>query len=849
MENNEPSTSESILQLRTTLFNSVAERNQADSSILDDYKDQVTHLRTSFQQRKQENDNALLFASQKIKQLENGLAAASTASELAASVSDENAYELRTRVDFYQSSLIEANAQYETLYSSSGLNIAKIQAQAEEKVYKARAEANETKEKYVSNLMNTKVEARKRQIDADQVFRAKEMDLKQQYYKQARDISSQRIRDVHDRDRERDRKQENKKSDATSTTPTTYNINTTLPTNYPFVSTPGNNTNIGGSMEFKNSVSRLTNVAAARNEARVQEEMFDLTSKLENSDQVKHELQKEIQRLQDDLLTASHTLRGMETVKRDLDTERSITQQLKDRIIQVEDDNRSTSELRSSLATEIRKNNTLESAVEFAEANAKVEHGKGYEEGLIAMGTEVETLQKQIHGNRDRVAKEYEKVVDTLRGQRDDFEAQLRGLEQDTRQKPENSRTGSELVRALENANGVVEEVREQSKLSEEKRVWEKRLKEVTERERQREIEVDEMRERGKRKEDEDRRERERWSRQMEEKDKDLRESERIRDTTTRQLMELQEINKQKRTTMEDTQNQQKQHHIQNVSVAGISPPPSPDSTSLPLPLPPQSQQFQQQQFQQEQFQQQQYQQQQQQQQQQYQQQHTETAQLDDLRRALVATRRELDDLHASMDDAKQHISDLTWQNTSLRHDAFMERSGSKFKTTSETHPHLASPNLTNNRPTTLDEYHANTRTLSQVLSNTKPIRLNLDRSTNAHKRRSAHETHETHLSLSRNSSRGITGFGSGMISGIRSSRSSRRKENGTKTNNNNNIMTPRQKLYQSDLMSSSQMSQQQHQNTPASPSFVDDVDVGGFLSQKLNPMKFTDRQNLEGPI
>jgi hypothetical protein len=126
-----------------------------------------------------------------------------------------------------------------------------------------------------------------------------------------------------------------------------------------------------------------------------------------------------------------------------------------------------------------------------------------------------------------------------------------------------------------------------------------------------------------------------------------------------------------------------------------------------------------------------------------------------ELIRALAATKRELHTSRAGLSEAQQHISDLTWQNTSLRHDAFMSCSTSKLRTTHERTSNERQASFMArstareevgggeerrgaiDRPSTLKEYVTNTRTLTQVLANTTPLRRRLEASTAAFQRRS----------------------------------------------------------------------------------------------------------------
>jgi hypothetical protein len=807
-------TSSSILGLRQQLFDTVAEQNQVDSVVLENYKDQVSQLRTTFKVHEEKNNQNLREAAQKIIQLESDMAVVSSASMLASSA-------LEDRVHFYQSSLVEVDAQYESLRSISGTTIAEMKTTASEKVNKALAAANEAKEKYTAGLLDIKQEARRRNRDAAHELRATETDLKEQYYRRTRDVSLQRIRNLHEMERE--------------------TVGSSTKTAYPFVATPSATTgmesdtnNIGGSNirsggiiissgnisssssssrpDF--SLSRLAKVAESHDNARAREEIFDLSSKFQNGVEVQKQLQKEIQRLQDELMTAAHGLRKLETIRRDLETERDITQQLRNRVETLEDEHRSTEALRSSLAAEQRKTNALENAVQHAEARAVVEHGKGYDKGLSKMENEVQLLQEQVTGNRDRMAQEYEKVVASLRGQRDDFEAKLRAMEKRdaTQRGGNNIRTSTELARALESADGLVGEVREQSLWVVEKKDLERRLEDYKRRQRELLTEKDILISKENTLDEAKRRAEEHWQRQMETKEKELKSGKEKEELLAQQLSDLKEQQRQQQqqqqyaaiptTSPPQVQIQHRQHHQQQHQHQHQQPM-STTTFSLSPPRPP-SQQHQ---------------------------------HLNDLRLALVATRRELDDLHASMNDAKQHISDLTWQNTSLRHDAFMTRSSSALRTTADTHPHLASPvspARSRSGPSSLNEYHANTRTLSRVLSNTKPLRLRLDRSTEAHRRRSLRNT------FLANSVDG--GFARSSLSNSR-----RREDAGIRTT----IRTPveERELYRSDLSS---RGVGVHSATtsivpPESPSFDQDID-DLLLSQQLNPLGYH-KPFLEGPI
>ena len=817
-----------ILQLREHLFHSVAQQRNLDTKTLDAYKDQVTDLRHSFEVFQKEEGDVLLQASQKISQLELGLASAREAARKARGASQDNEEELESRVHFYQQSIVQANRQFEELKAESSQVIVDVKNQAQEKVERAMARASETKQKYTTRLMDAKTEQRRHQQTLEQNLRKKESAVKQQYYEQVQAMSLQKLRDIYEappasrlehRNVDDNTLHDERRGELTRMTshgmtplPTTRTSSSRSPSNY-----------------HNPVASRLSHIAVHKEVARLQEELIVLRCNHENETALKNQLKEEIMMLQEKLMEATRETRNVETLRQEKETQEEINSHLRARVAAMQEEIELTNQAQRQLTTKDRKIVMLENMLKQAEMKASVEKEKGYEEALSSMESEMKSLQEQVACNRETIASEFQGIILNLQEQRDHFETELIAAQKLIRQQPEVLRSGKALNQALTSADAVVQSVQEQNSWFREKRVLEKRLEILLCQEQERENAVESEILQAKEKESHLIDSLKKLKGELNDKSSRLTSAEERCHTLQQTLLEkfaeskntggggekTLELKKEEeeKVEQEEEEEEEQEEEEEEEEESGSN----------------------------------------------------QRTDVRELIRALAATKNELYASRAGLSEAKQHVSDLTWQNTSLRHDAFMNRSASTLLTTEErtrstmhTNDERGGEERTDaiKRPSTLKEYVTNTRTLTQVLSNTTPLRHRLEASTAAFQRRSQRLERSNHSNNSKTNSRTnsrINGRTSSRInrggSNSRSNSSPRSKFYGDGESNRPNILTP---MHKSELYEvSSDRKPSRMRNSPTQNGSVSrgELILDMDLSRALNPLGYHEHHILESDV
>jgi hypothetical protein len=560
-------------------------------------------------------------------------------------------------------------------------------------------------------------------------------------------------------------------------------------------------------------VSRLSHIAAHKEVARLQEELIVLRCNHENETALKNQLKEEITMLQEKLMEATRETRNVETLRQEKQTQEEINSHLRARVAAMQEEIELTNQAQRQLTTKDRKIVMLENMLKEAEMKTSVEKEKGYEEALSSMESEMKSLQEQVACNRETIASEFQGIILNLQEQRDHFETELIAAQKLIRQQPEVLRSGKALNQALTSADALVQSVQEGNSWYQEKRALEKRLEILLCQEQERENAVESEILQAKERESHLIDSLKKMKEELNDRSSRLTSAEERFDTLQQTLLEKFVESKNAggggEKTLELKKAEEKKVEQEEEEESGSS----------------------------------------------------QRTDVRELIRALAATKNELS-------EAKQHVSDLTWQNTSLRHDAFMNRSASTLLTTEEstrstmhTNDESGGQERTDaiKHPSTLKEYVTNTRTLTQVLSNTTPLRHRLEASTAAFQRRSQRLERSSHSNNAKTNSRTNTRINTSSRtnsrtnsrinsggSNSRSNSSPRSKLYGDGESNCPKILTP---MHESELYEASSRSRMRKSPTQKGSVTRGELILDMDLSRALNPLGYHEHHILESDI
>jgi hypothetical protein len=673
--------------LRNHLFSQLTQQTQRDTDTLRDYKTQVQDITTSYQEQKH-IDNT------QIQQLQHKLEAATMAAEHTVHAAQTDAEELQESVKFYQQSLLAVHHQYEALQQDSTIAIQDVQQIADEKIQQARSNASHVQDKCTTELLDMKTKQRQHRMNLEQDKSVAEKQLRREYYHQAQEMSVQRMRDFYAWKEQSRNTLGVQAKDALLTTPSKP-IDPTTPTTF----------------------TRMADASTAQDVLFLTTQVTELQAEKDNTQIIQQQLQDEIHVLQDQLVQTAHESYQAKTLHHDNQTHVQINAQLKERINMLEQEATSTHEYKMQAMAKDRTVLSLQNAVKNAKHEAEIQRKKGYEEALKSMEQDIVGLHHQIQHSKETVALQYKGVVDELRQQRDQFERELLAARQSLKEQPTQDRTAQTFQHAIASADSLVDEVQHQAKWYLEKQVLEKKLNDMMQHE---QLYHENVRALAK-----EQVKNEQLSKQLVE----------LAQEKVERGRELQAVNEE-RALLERTVLDLERRAVGWREGSPAAPPVQEQPPSQPRP------------------------------------QRTKDQEdrmagvssnkavartehdLREMEEELIATQHALEQSQRNMQVAKQQISDLTWQTTSMKHDAFMaqtsaslagkkmaavarESSALPLSSSSSSGPSfgVSGEKGDGESPTTLQKYALNTKTLTQVLANTKPMRIRLEASTAAHQR------------------------------------------------------------------------------------------------------------------
>jgi chromosome segregation ATPase len=434
--------------------------------------------------------------------------------------------------------------------------------------------------------------------------------------------------------------------------------------------------------------SRLVHLSTANEIEQLVAQVTELNAYKDNQGIIHQQLRSEIHALQEELLQRSQESGILTKLQNDLENQVNINSQLKDRINILTKEKLSMDEVKLELISKDRQIHSLQSSLTNAEKEAVIQKEKGFEEAVKCMEQDMTDLQDQIKSNRRSVESEYKSVVNELRQQRDQFEKELLATSKLLKERSSNGQSNSNFHDAINSADKIVSSVQKQVAWHEEKRKLVEKIELLLQKEamyeQNRNIVGEEMKEKTVS-----------MSKQISKLEKELVQSNHKLQIVEKERLLLQEKLHKMEALQQDI----------NINEKGTE-------THYSL---------------------------------------KESEKMRILENELSATKYELAATQKIMADAKQNISDLKWENTSLRHDIFMAKTSesaplSRFgssitkSNTDNSNNSISNKNddsisRTPPKPTTLDNYVYNTKTLTQVLSNTKPLRIRLEAATAANQR------------------------------------------------------------------------------------------------------------------